>query len=159
MAEDGGIIPVWGDGTAIRAYTYVDDLVDGVYMLMQSDLEGPTIIGSDEYVTVDFALAFVVLLGMMLYFGILPTWNVVWLPLLLLLALVTSLGVGLWLTAMKCDVACSSAMCATRRLSWCMPVLSLPKGLDVCHAHRLSQQSTRRALAHLVWHQSHGRCS
>jgi len=52
---------VWGDGTAIRAYTYVDDLVEGVYMLMQSDpstssgrrLEGPTIIGSDEYVTVD----------------------------------------------------------------------------------------------------------
>ena len=53
MAEDGGTIPVWGDGTAIRAYTYVDDLVEGVYMLMQLDLEGPTIIGSDEYVTVD----------------------------------------------------------------------------------------------------------
>jgi nucleoside-diphosphate-sugar epimerase len=53
MAEDGGTIPVWGDGTAIRAYTYVDDLVEGVYMLMQSDLEGSTIIGSDEYVTVD----------------------------------------------------------------------------------------------------------
>jgi GDP-D-mannose 3',5'-epimerase len=53
MAENGGTIPVWGDGTAIRAYTYVDDLVEGVYMLMHSDLEGPTIIGSDEYVTVD----------------------------------------------------------------------------------------------------------
>ena len=50
---------------------------------------------------VDFVLAFVVLLGMMLYFGIVPTWNVVWLPLLLLLALVTSLGIGLWLTAMN----------------------------------------------------------
>jgi len=45
-------------------------------------------------------LAFIVLLGMMLYFGIVPTWNIVWLPLLLLLALVTSLGVGLWLTAL-----------------------------------------------------------
>jgi nucleoside-diphosphate-sugar epimerase len=53
MAEDGGAIPVWGDGTAVRAYTYVDDLVEGVYLLMQSDLEGPTIIGGDEYVTVD----------------------------------------------------------------------------------------------------------
>jgi nucleoside-diphosphate-sugar epimerase len=31
----------------------VDDLVEGVYILMQSDLEGPTIIGGDEYVTVD----------------------------------------------------------------------------------------------------------
>jgi len=50
---------------------------------------------------VDFVLAFVVLLGMMFFYGVVPTWNVVWLPLLLLLALVTSLGVGLWLTAMN----------------------------------------------------------
>ena len=50
---------------------------------------------------VDFVLAFVVLLGMMLFYGIVPTAVVVWLPLLLLLALVTSLGVGLWLTAMN----------------------------------------------------------
>ncbi len=42
-----------------------------------------------------------VLLGMMLFYGIMPTAAVVWLPLLLLLALVTSLGVGLWLTAMN----------------------------------------------------------
>jgi GDP-D-mannose 3',5'-epimerase len=52
-AEDGGTIEVWGDGTAIRAYTYVSDLVEGIYLLMQSDLEGPTNIGSEEYVTVD----------------------------------------------------------------------------------------------------------
>jgi len=51
-AEDSGIIHVWGDGTAIRAYTYVDDLVDGIYTLMQSDLEGPVNLGSDERVTV-----------------------------------------------------------------------------------------------------------
>jgi len=50
---------------------------------------------------VDFCLAFVVLLAMMLYYGIVPTANVVWLPLLLLLALVASLGAGLWLTAMN----------------------------------------------------------
>jgi lipopolysaccharide transport system permease protein len=50
---------------------------------------------------VDFALAFVVLLAMMLYYGIVPTLNVIWLPALLLLALVTSLGVGLWLSAMN----------------------------------------------------------
>jgi len=55
MAEDGGTIPVWGDGTAIRAYTYVDDLVEGVYMLMHSDHEGPVNIGSSQYVTVDEA--------------------------------------------------------------------------------------------------------
>src|SRR5437016_537348 len=43
---------------------------------------------------VDFALAFAVLIGMMLWFGIIPTLNTLWLPLLLLLALVTALGVG-----------------------------------------------------------------
>lgn len=50
---------------------------------------------------VDFVLAFVVLLGMMLYYGIVPTLNVVFLPFFLLLALATSLGVGLWLSAMN----------------------------------------------------------
>lgn len=49
----------------------------------------------------DFMLAFVVLLGMMLYYGIFPTVNIVWLPFLLLLTLTTSLGVGLWLSALN----------------------------------------------------------
>lgn len=50
---------------------------------------------------VDFVLAFVVLMGMMFFYGLTPTVNVVWLPLFLLLALVTSLGVSLWLSAMN----------------------------------------------------------
>lgn len=50
---------------------------------------------------VDFALAFLVLLGMMLVYGIVPTINVIFLPLLLLLAFVTALGVGMWLSAMN----------------------------------------------------------
>ena len=50
---------------------------------------------------VDFAIAFVVLLGMMFYYHIVPTWNILWLPAFLLLALVTALGVGLWLSAMN----------------------------------------------------------
>jgi len=50
---------------------------------------------------VDFVLAFIVLLGMMLAYGIVPTVHVLWLPLFLLLALITSLGVGLWLSAMN----------------------------------------------------------
>lgn len=51
---------------------------------------------------VDFVLAFILLLVMMIYpFGILPTINVVWLPFLLLLTFVTSLGVGLWLSALN----------------------------------------------------------
>ncbi len=49
----------------------------------------------------DFALSFLVLLGMMLYYRVIPTVNALWLPPLLLLALVTSLGVGLWLSALN----------------------------------------------------------
>src|SRR5258708_10104454 len=52
---------------------------------------------------VDFAIAFLVMLSMMLYYGLVPTSNVIWLPLFLLLALVTSLGVGLWLSALNVE--------------------------------------------------------
>lgn len=50
---------------------------------------------------VDFLIAFVMLIGMMAYFRVFPTWHVVWLPFLMLLAAVTSLGIGLWLTALN----------------------------------------------------------
>ncbi len=50
---------------------------------------------------IDFALAFVILIGMMAYFHIAPTLMVLTLPLFLLLALAASLGVGLWLAAMN----------------------------------------------------------
>jgi GDP-D-mannose 3',5'-epimerase len=51
--EDGGTIEMWGDGTAVRSYTYVADMVEGITMLMQSDLEGPVNIGCPQYVTVN----------------------------------------------------------------------------------------------------------
>jgi nucleoside-diphosphate-sugar epimerase len=50
---DGGTIEIWGDGTAMRAYTYVDDMVDGIVTLMKSDLENGVNIGRREYVSVD----------------------------------------------------------------------------------------------------------
>jgi nucleoside-diphosphate-sugar epimerase len=52
-AEDGGTIEVWGDGTATRAFTYIDDLVEGIRLLMNSGLEDGVNIGRQEYVTVD----------------------------------------------------------------------------------------------------------
>jgi len=52
---------------------------------------------------VDFALTFMVLLVMMFYYGVKPTVTVVWLPLFFLLALVTSLGAGLWLSALNLE--------------------------------------------------------
>jgi lipopolysaccharide transport system permease protein len=50
---------------------------------------------------VDFALAFGVLLGMMWYYGKIPTLHVLWLPPLLVLALITALGTTFWLCAMN----------------------------------------------------------
>lgn len=51
--ENGDTIEIWGDGTAIRSYTYVDDMVDGIYRLMHSSLEGAVNIGSPQYVSVN----------------------------------------------------------------------------------------------------------
>jgi lipopolysaccharide transport system permease protein len=50
---------------------------------------------------VDFGIAFVVLLAMVLGYGLRPGWHAVWLPFLLLLAVATALGVGLWLSALN----------------------------------------------------------
>lgn len=49
----------------------------------------------------DFAMAFVIMLGMMAWFGIEPTWGVLALPFFLLLALVTAVAIGLWLSALN----------------------------------------------------------
>ncbi|MDZ4796665.1 MAG: ABC transporter permease [Bryobacteraceae bacterium] len=50
---------------------------------------------------VDFFLAFLVLLVMMVGYKIVPTANIVWLPAFILLAVTTSLGVGLWISALN----------------------------------------------------------
>ncbi len=50
---------------------------------------------------VDFAISFIVLLGLMLYYRMFPTWAVLWLPLLVIFTLVTALSVGLWLSALN----------------------------------------------------------
>jgi GDP-D-mannose 3', 5'-epimerase len=52
-AKNGGSVEVWGDGTAVRSYTYIDDMVEGIYLLMQSDLHGAVNIGCPQYATVD----------------------------------------------------------------------------------------------------------
>ena len=50
--EDGGTIEVWGNGSAVRSYTFVDDMVEGIFLLMQSDMTVPVNIGCPQYVTV-----------------------------------------------------------------------------------------------------------
>jgi lipopolysaccharide transport system permease protein len=49
----------------------------------------------------DFAISFVVFLGMMVYYRIVPTRAIIWLPAFTLLAILTALGVGLWLSALN----------------------------------------------------------
>ncbi len=53
MAKDPGILEVWGDGKAVRCFTYIDDLISGIRALVKSNITEPTNIGSNEYVTVN----------------------------------------------------------------------------------------------------------
>lgn len=50
---DGGEVEIWGDGEQTRSFLYIDECLDGVLKLMQSDFLGPVNIGSDEMVTIN----------------------------------------------------------------------------------------------------------
>jgi len=50
---------------------------------------------------VDFAISFVILIALMAFYGIAPTWYIVFLPLFVLLAIATALAVSLWLSALN----------------------------------------------------------
>jgi nucleoside-diphosphate-sugar epimerase len=54
MAEDGGEIEIWGDGLQTRSFLYIDECLEGVRRLMDSDnFSGPVNIGSEEMVTIN----------------------------------------------------------------------------------------------------------
>ena len=52
-APDGGEIEIWGDGKQTRSFLYVDECVEGVRRLMDSDFSGPVNVGSVEMVTIN----------------------------------------------------------------------------------------------------------
>jgi nucleoside-diphosphate-sugar epimerase len=52
-AEDGREIEIWGDGEQTRSFLYVDECVEGVRRLVESDFSGPVNIGSEEMVTIN----------------------------------------------------------------------------------------------------------
>ncbi|HEY6797942.1 MAG TPA: NAD-dependent epimerase/dehydratase family protein [Kineosporiaceae bacterium] len=52
LAEDGGSIEIWGDGEQTRSFCYVDDCVEGIYRIMQSDHAEPLNLGTDEMVSI-----------------------------------------------------------------------------------------------------------
>jgi nucleoside-diphosphate-sugar epimerase len=52
-AEDGTSIEMWGDGEQTRSFCHVDDCVEGLYRLMQSDHSEPLNLGTDRLVTIN----------------------------------------------------------------------------------------------------------
>lgn len=52
-AEDNGSIEVWGDGKQTRSFLYIDECLEAVRRLMDSDFMGPVNIGSEEMVTIN----------------------------------------------------------------------------------------------------------
>jgi GDP-D-mannose 3', 5'-epimerase len=50
---DGGEMEIWGDGMQTRSFLYIDECVEGIRRLMESDCPGPLNIGSDEMVTIN----------------------------------------------------------------------------------------------------------
>jgi nucleoside-diphosphate-sugar epimerase len=52
-ATDGGEIELWGDGKQTRSFLYIDECIEGVRRLMESDFTGPVNIGSEEMVSIN----------------------------------------------------------------------------------------------------------
>jgi nucleoside-diphosphate-sugar epimerase len=53
QARDGGTIEIWGDGEQTRSFCHIDDCIEGIYRLMQSDYEQPLNLGTDEMVSIN----------------------------------------------------------------------------------------------------------
>lgn len=52
-APDGGSIEIWGDGKQTRSFLHVNECIDGILLLVQSDFYGPVNIGSDEMISIN----------------------------------------------------------------------------------------------------------
>lgn len=114
----GGLAQIPSDGVPYPVFSYVA-LLPWTYFANSLSESSNSLVGSANLISkvyfprlvvpiasvlgglVDFGIAFIVLIFMMLFFEIAPTAAIIFLPLLLLLALVTALGVGLWLSALN----------------------------------------------------------
>lgn len=114
----GGFLNVPSEGVPYPIFSYAALLPWGVFSKALNDA-GRSLVANRSMITkiyfprmviplssvlsglVDFSIAFVVLMGMMWYFRIAPTSNIWTLPFFLVLALMTALGVGLWLSALN----------------------------------------------------------
>lgn len=53
VIQSNGVVDIWGDGKQTRSFLYIDDCINAVRLLMNSDFMGPVNIGSEEMVTID----------------------------------------------------------------------------------------------------------
>lgn len=53
LAEDSSEIEIWGDGQQTRSFTYVDDCVEGIHRIMNSDHSMPLNLGTDRLISID----------------------------------------------------------------------------------------------------------
>ena len=53
VAESSGTVDVWGPGTQTRSFMYIDDCIEGIHRLMDSNYSEPINIGSDRMITVN----------------------------------------------------------------------------------------------------------
>ena len=53
QTQPGGSVEVWGDGEQTRSFCYVDDCIEGIYRIMQSDYGEPLNLGTDRMVTIN----------------------------------------------------------------------------------------------------------
>ncbi len=111
MPSDGIPYPIFSY-SALVPWTYfagalaqsANSLVDSANLIRKVYFPRLTIPISNTLAgLVDFSLAFLVLLGLMFWYGVTPTIRILWLPLFLLLALITALAVGLWLSVLNVE--------------------------------------------------------
>ena len=114
----GGLLKVPSDGVPYPLFAYAA-LLPWNYFASSLSKSSTSLVGSAHLITkvyfprliiplsgvlsglVDFGIAFLVLVGLMVYYGVTPTWAIVLLPAFLLLAVLTALGFGLWLSALN----------------------------------------------------------
>ena len=53
LARDGEAIEIWGDGLQTRSYCYIDDCIDGLFRLIQSNFHGPLNLGQDRLISIN----------------------------------------------------------------------------------------------------------
>jgi len=116
----GGLAGISSDGLPYPVFSYAA-LLPWTFFAQGLTQSSNSLVGSQNLITkvyfprliiplatvtagiVDFGLAFLVLLGMMLFYGIWPGLAVLWLPLLFAMAFGTALGVGMWMSALNVE--------------------------------------------------------